>query len=235
MKIMLDEGAILPTRQKHKSIHVGEKFGSLTVLKDVSKHGDKMKSFLCRCDCGNEIVKTTRYLHREELAYRSCGCMAHLAQAKHGYSKSGERLYRIWEAMRWRSNPKASSLKYYRKNNVKCCDEWNDYENFRSWALANGYKENLTLDRIDNTGDYTPDNCRWADIYIQANNKNSNTFVTVNGETKTLSEWSKEKNINYSTLRSRVNRQHIKGEKIFASCDVTRDETTGRFVGGYDL
>lgn len=235
MKIMLDSGAILPTREKYGRIHVGEKYGALTVLEDVSNHGDKMKSFLCRCDCGNEIVKTTRYLHREELKYRSCGCMSHLANVKHGYSKSGERLYSIWEGMRWRSNPKATHMKYYRKNNVKCCDEWNDYENFRNWALENGYEENLTLDRIDNNGDYSPNNCRWANVYVQANNRNTNTLVTVNGETKTISEWAKEKNINYSTLRSRVNRQHITGERLFASCDSKRDELTGRFIGGYDL
>lgn len=231
---MVEEEITAPVQKKRRLIQIGEKFGSLTVLKDVTSHGDRMKSFLCCCDCGKEVVRTTRYLHREELVYRSCGCMSHLANVKHGYSKSGERLYSIWQAMRWRSNPKATCMKFYRKNNVKCCEEWNDYENFRNWALENGYEDNLTLDRIDNTGDYSPNNCRWADLYVQANNRNSNTLVTVNGETKTISEWSKEKNINYSTLRSRVNRQHITGEKLFAKCDVTRDEK-GRFVGGYDL
>lgn len=234
MKIMLDEGAILPIRKK-ESIIIGEKYGMLKVIEEVQSNDKNMKMYLCRCDCGKETVKSTRYLHREELGIRSCGCMAHWANVKHGYSKKGERLYRIWQAMRWRVSDNNNSVNAYRKKNIKCCSEWADYTTFRNWALKNGYSDGLSLDRIDNSGDYTPNNCRWADSYVQSNNRGNNTLVTVNGETKTISEWAKEKHINYSTLRSRVNRQHLSGEKLFASCESKRDASTGRFIGGYDL
>ena len=234
MKIKLDDGAILPTRRKRSSVMIGEKIGLLTVIEEVASKNRNLKMYLCHCDCGNDVIRSTRYLHRKEQAYFSCGCMSHWASKKHGFSKSGERLYRIWQAMRWRANENNHSYETYRKNNIKCCSEWNDYATFRKWALENGYDDHLTLDRIDNNGDYTPENCRWADHKTQANNKSSNTLVTVNNEIKTISEWADEKNINYSTLRSRVNRQHITGEQLFASCELRRDETTGRFIGGYE-
>jgi hypothetical protein len=214
---------------------IGEKYGMLTVMEESPSNDKNMKMYLCRCDCGKETVKSTRYLHREELKIRSCGCMAHSSNVKHGFSKNKERLYRIWQAMRWRVSENNTSEKSYRKKNIKCCTEWEDYATFRNWALENGYSDGLSLDRIDNSGNYSPNNCRWADSYVQSNNRGNNTLVTVNGETKTIAEWAKEKHINYSTLRSRVNRQHLSGEKLFASCKSRRDENTGRFIGGYDL
>lgn len=216
---------------------IGEKIGFLTVISDTGmKDKQGNKKYRCLCDCGNEVIKTSRYLHRKELITKSCGCGRGRARKRHGCaSKNGKsRIYRIWRAMKWRSNNNNKKAKTYREKGVKCCQEWIDsFEAFRSWALNNGYNDTLTLDRIDNDGDYSPKNCRWVSFKTQANNKDNNTIIVVDGQAKTMSEWSQEKNINYSTLRSRYNRQHITGHDLFADTELTRDTKTGRFIGGY--
>lgn len=236
MKVQLDPGAYMPERA-HKPISVGDRIGSLLVVSDTgTKDNQGNKKYLCLCDCGNKVIRTSRYLHRKETYTKSCGCKHGKANQKHGYAtrKGKNRLYRIWAAMRWRANKNNKRANTYREKGVACCKEWADsFENFRDWALKNGYDENLTLDRIDNDGDYTPENCRWANSEVQANNKSNNTIIVVDGQSKTMSEWSKEKGINYSTLRSRYNRQHLTGSDLFADTELTRDGKTGRFVGGY--
>lgn len=236
MKVQLDAGAYLPDRAR-KMVLIGEKYGSLTVISDTgAKDKQGNKKFKCLCDCGNEVIRTSRYLHRKETATKSCGCKRGEAQQTHGYAlkKGKSRLYRIWMAMKWRTNSKNKNANTYKKKGVKCCQEWmHSFESFRNWALNNGYNDTLTLDRIDNNGNYTPENCRWVDCKVQANNKSNNTIIVVDGKAKTMSEWSQEKGINYSTLRSRYNRQHLRGSDLFASTEATRDIKTGRFVGGY--
>lgn len=127
------------------------------------------------------------------------------ANTKHGYSDK-ERLYAIWLRMRQRCNsPSDQKYSYYGGRGIRVCKEWNsDYSSFRSWALENGYSEGLTLDRIDNDGDYHPDNCRWATRKEQANNRRSNHVLTLNGETKTLSEWMDATGINSLTILRRI-------------------------------
>ena len=215
----------------------GSRYGALVVVSYTGERDSNgRKKYLCNCDCGNTVVRTDRYLTRKGMKTYSCGCQYSLLHHKtHGYSKTDGRLYRLWQAMRWRSSENNLSFKTYREKSVSCCEEWNDYLNFRNWALSNGYSDNLTLDRIDNNGGYSPENCRWADLETQANNKSTNTLITVNGETHTMAEWSRIADINYSTLRSRLNRQRLTGDKLFAKTEVTRDAVTGRFVGGYDL
>ena len=133
-------------------------------------------------------------------------------------SKSKTRLYNIWKMMRKRcNNPNRSDYKYYGGKGVKVCGEWNSpdgYDNFRKWALKNGYKEFLTLDRIDPDGDYCPENCRWVTRYAQSINRtncqkktdipmNVKT-ITYKGETMTLTGWSKKLGIKRETLRKRL-------------------------------
>ena len=85
------------------------------------------------------------------------------------------------------------------------CDEWkNDYLEFKKWALANGYRDDLTIDRIDNDGNYCPQNCRWVDKFAQQNNKRNNHLLALNGETKTLSQWSRECGLKITTIYMRV-------------------------------
>lgn len=136
--------------------------------------------------------------------------------------------------MLWRCNPKNHDERSYAKNGISVCDEWLDYVKFSAWAASNGYADNLTIDRIDNDGNYEPSNCRWVTVEGQANNKSNNHLLTYNGKTMTLAEWAREYGVNYSTLRSRINRQGLSLDKALSLGKGTRDPRTGRFVGGYD-
>lgn len=116
------------------------------------------------------------------------------------------RLYRIWAQMRSRcNNPNTPLYKYYGGRGIKVCDEWNDYENFYTWAMESNYNNDVSIDRIDVNGDYCPDNCRWATNKEQANNKRNNKLITFNGKTQTVAQWAEEYNIDNKLLLSRLN------------------------------
>ena len=106
-------------------------------------------------------------------------------------------------------NKKVSSYKYYGEKGVTICDEWNNKEtgfvNFYNWSMANGYKDGLSIDRIDNEKGYSPDNCRWATITEQANNKSNNHRVIYNNKSYTIGELASKYNIDYFLLRYRIN------------------------------
>lgn len=125
-----------------------------------------------------------------------------------GLSTHGEtntRIHKIWSSMHERCERKSHEhFDCYGGRGIKICAEWDDYEKFREWTLNNGYKENLTLDRIDVDGDYCPENCRWSDWTTQQNNKRNNHNLTYRGQTKTISEWSRVTSINKTTIRARL-------------------------------
>jgi hypothetical protein len=118
----------------------------------------------------------------------------------------GSRLYRIYSHMKERCySPNTKCYRNYGGRGIAICEEWkNDYLEFKNWALTNGYREDLTIDRIDNDGDYCPQNCRWADTFLQASNKRNNHLLTLNGKTKTLSQWSRECGLKITTIYMRV-------------------------------
>lgn len=126
---------------------------------------------------------------------------------KHGMTDT--RLYRIWLGMRNRcSDPKHPHYKDYGGRGIEVCDEWKrDSKAFFDWSLQNGYADELTLDRVNANGNYCPENCRWATMKEQHNNKRNNIMLTFNGKTQTLSEWADETGINYHKLLMR----HIRG------------------------
>lgn len=103
---------------------------------------------------------------------------------------------------------------YYGKRGIKVCPEWkDDFKAFYDWSMAHGYREGLTIDRIDNNASYSPDNCRWVSMKVQSNNRRSNHIITYNGQSKTIAEWSSIKGINYYTLRDRINKLHWSPER----------------------
>lgn len=124
---------------------------------------------------------------------------------KHGGTHT--RLYNIWKAMRQRcTNPKNSRYSIYGCRGIKVCKDWDDFQKFYDWSYENGYKDNLTIDRIDNNKGYSPENCRWVTYRGQANNKTNNRYLTYNNETHTLGEWSEITGIKLSTIWARLNR-----------------------------
>lgn len=114
------------------------------------------------------------------------------------------RLHKIWSSMHERcERVKHPYFKDYGGRGICVCEEWSEYENFREWALSNGYSDTLTIDRIDNDGNYNPENCRWVSYKEQAANRRTNHIVTVNGEKMILSECSERFKIPKSTIRWR--------------------------------
>ena len=130
--------------------------------------------------------------------------MSSIGNPKHGLSKT--RIHRIWHSMYCRCYyPTTNGYERYGGRGIKICDEWiNNPQSFYNWAINNGYKEGLTIDRIDVNGNYEPSNCRWVTKEVQDNNRRNNRKITYKGETKTLTQWCKEYNINIVTLSDRL-------------------------------
>lgn len=119
---------------------------------------------------------------------------------------SRTRLYCIWQGMKQRCLGQGKGSKYYADKGVKYCKNWEHFESFKDWAIVNGYSENLTLDRIDPNGDYEPNNCRWETVKEQNRNKTTTVFLSLNGECKSMGEWSEILGIPMSTMVNRRNR-----------------------------
>ena len=192
----------------------GMKVGRLTVIKQVESR-NKTARWLCKCDCGNECVVSRSSLKNERT--QSCGCYRDEVRAKLGknliqYQKnprthglSHTRIYKIWDSMKGRCKYKRPEYKRYAENNIKVCDEWQEkFMSFYEWAMENGYEDGLTLDRIDNSKGYCPNNCRWVTMKEQENNRTNNHLVKINGITKTIAEWSEISGLAYGTIRNRV-------------------------------
>lgn len=188
---------------------ISRQFGYLTVIEAAGIHvtpcGTKRRIWKCRCRCGNETVVSENNLKNGST--KSCGCWKKTRfkefNTKHGGAKIGQtdRLYGIWKNMKRRcSSPKDSHYEVYGKKGVCVCNEWQDYSNFKEWAYANGYDEaaeygQCTIDRIDNDGDYCPDNCRWVNRVVQANNTSRNRYVEFEGKKLTIAEFARAMNI----------------------------------------
>lgn len=178
-------------------ITIGEKWNSWTIIKkDKGRH----VLWLCQCDCGNTTIVSSNNLVSGTT--NSCGCKSALIKT-HGLTNT--RIYSIWRGIKTRTTYKCKGVHHnYIDKGITMCDEWQKPENFIKWAFANGYSDNLTIDRKDNDKGYCPENCRWVDNKTQQRNKSTNRYITYNGETKALIEWAEILNINYRTLLSRL-------------------------------
>lgn len=191
----------------------GQKFDKLTVIKQVKSRNNN-SWWLCKCECGN--YKEIDGSHLKRGYTKSCGCEQ---GPKKKHNKCNTRIYKIWEGINYRCNCKninSQNYKNYYLRNIKICDEWaNDFMNFYNWAINSGYSDNLTIDRIDNNGDYEPNNCRWVNYKTQANNRRNNIIIKYNNEKRTLKEWSEILGIDYNILYRRIREYHWPIEKAF--------------------
>lgn len=208
---------------KRKYDHTGERFGRLLVIKEAEEkvvHGQQ-KRWICLCDCGNTTTVKGSNLRNGHT--KSCGCLAaelSSQRAKNNIKHGGcyERLYSIWRGMKHRcSNPNAIHFECYGGRGISVCDEWEDYSQFKEWAINNGYQDDLTIDRINVDGDYCPENCRWATRQEQAINRRTTLQITFNNETKTLHEWSQITGISKKLLWTRLFESNWSVEKALTT------------------
>lgn len=203
--------------------HTNEVYGRLTVLGFVERK--KCKSYWkCKCNCGNEIIIPITYLTRGDT--KSCGCLKKEIARNNGKKNKfikNKRLYTIFKNMKDRCyNEKSRNYYRYGKRGIKICKEWlGNYQAFQEWAFKNGYKDCLTIERIDNNKGYSPDNCRWASSFEQHNNMSTNRSITYNGVTyHSTSEFCRKHNLNYNKFRQMYNRYNKDLDYAISRCVV---------------
>ena len=207
--------------EREKGDLTGRRFGRLTVIAYDHSDANYVTHWICKCECGKTKVVSRGNLINGSTV--SCGCYSSEQLSDrattHGMSKT--RLYTIWRGMHQRcTNPHSDSFERYGDRGISVCEEWDEFENFRDWALCNGYESALSIDREDNDGDYTPENCRWADAYTQHNNKSNNRIITYAGESDTVANWARRFGLRYSVLSSRIRRGNMDDfEKYFSKID----------------
>jgi hypothetical protein len=177
----------------------GQVFGRLEVLSQLPNRYGKTR-WLCRCECGTEKEVSSGNLVTGEVT--SCGCYSRELLTTHGQYKSPT--YSVWRDMIQRtSNPNCKASKNYLHRGITVCDSWRVFESFL--ADMGDKPEGLTLDRVNNDGNYCKDNCRWATPIQQHNNKRSNVFIEFNGERQTVTQWARQLGMSKGTLRGRLN------------------------------
>jgi hypothetical protein len=180
-------------------------FGRWKVLCKSNDKNFKGSYWLCRCLCGNErIVQASRLKAGRS---KSCGCLqkelTRQRSIKHGMN--GTRLYQCWQGMLVRCyNTNSKAYKNYGGRGISVCDEWKQFDSFYKWSMNNGYKSDLTIDRIDNNGNYAPSNCKWSTYLEQQNNRRDCKYYKFNGKQMTLSQWARHFGINRGLLYIRV-------------------------------
>lgn len=212
-----------------KSIAPGERFGRLTASELSGRQG----YWLCVCECGNR--KEVRSDHLRSGGTSSCGCLhsettaarAHVLSAsrvKHGMSKTT--VYSVWNGMKFRClNEKSTVFPYYGGRGIKVCERWLTFENFL--ADMGEPPAGGTLDRLDNDGNYCPENCAWRTRRAQQNNRRVNVRVTYQGEEMTLTELSRLSGVHFNTLRERLGQ----GVPVEAAIDPGRRPSPGLALG----
>lgn len=181
----------------------GQRFNRLVALERAGKRG-RAPLYKCHCDCGSITIARGWDLKTGNTT--SCGCWRNEQHTTHGHSTNGQsREYAIWHAMRQRcSNKKCTGYKNYGARGITVCDRWLSFENFiADMGLRPG--PHYSLDRIDNSKGYSPENCRWATKREQVNNTRVNRRVTIKGRTLTATEWAREVGISPYVFRSRLN------------------------------
>lgn len=190
----------------NKTNLMGRTFGKLTVY-EVAQPRNGKTMWKCKCSCGNIVIVDASSLKRG--LTKSCGCLLKEATSKANikHAQTNTRLYKIWCGMLSRcNNSNRDHYSRYGGRGIKVCEDWCDFTHFYDWANNNGYKPNLSIDRIDNNGNYSPENCRWVTQKEQMRNTSQNRMLLYDGVLMTESEWAEKYNISKFTLSSRLRR-----------------------------
>jgi hypothetical protein len=177
----------------------GQRFTKLVAIKPVgSRH--RSTEWLCICDCGNFKIVTRRLLIAGHT--KSCGCL-HAGKPRHGMYKT--KIYRVWRSMHRRTKKRFPGSDTYIDKGISVCERWNLFENFYE-DMGPTYKEGLSIDRINNDGNYEPDNCKWSTTTEQSRNKGNNVFYTIGKEKRILPDWCKDYGIHPKTVKGRLDK-----------------------------
>lgn len=182
----------------------GQKFGRLTVIAFAGNSKSRQYLWSCKCDCGNQENVIVSAANLRSGKTKSCGCLqkerASISNKTHGETKT--KLFMVWSDMRHRcNNPNHRAYKWYGGKGVKVCEEWNnDYITFKTWALENGYKEGLTIDRVDADKNYCPENCCWATRREQSSHISSCRFFEFMGKKYYVRQFCREMRVSRYTF-----------------------------------
>lgn len=193
----------------------GQRYGSLTVISIAENEPYKKKKWLCKCDCGEDVIVSGSNLRCGHTKHcKKCGHeTSRKKKIKHGMT--GTKIYYVWQSMINRcENPNSKSYGDYGKKGICVCDDWHDSSIFIKQALEHGYKDGLEIDRIDTFKGYSPENCRWVTRQLNANNKTTNKYIKHNGEMRTLSDWARYYEVNYKNLSRNMNKGYSLQEAI---------------------
>lgn len=184
---------------------IGTRFQRLVVISGPISGLPGGRHYQCRCDCGGVTIASSSALNAG--THRSCGCLTRerVSEIMRSHGKSKTRIYRIWCGIKRRClSTTSDSYATYGARGITVSPEFQKFECFLKWSIANGYSDTLTIDRIDNDLGYSPTNCRWATTLVNHRNRSVTLRLTLNGVTKCAMEWSKELGINYNTIISRI-------------------------------
>ena len=182
-----------------------QRFGRLVAKEIEGKNRYRHLQWSCVCDCGNKIIVSGTNLRNGMT--RSCGCLQRetIKNIRLTHGMSGSKISAVRGSMIQRChNPNSKRYKYYGGRGITVCEEWlANPKSFYTWAVENGYKIGLTIDRIDNNKGYYPDNCRWVSHRENCMNTRSNRYVTLNNDTKTIGEWCKSIGMSHTAVYRR--------------------------------
>lgn len=200
-----------------RKVFIGAKFGKLTVIEKLGldKHGRRM--WLCQCECGNTKAIVSCSLTNG--LTKSCGCAIRKTEEE-------KALAAIFHNIENRCYyPYAHAYENYGGRGITICKEWErNMPAFREWALNNGYKLGLSIDRIDPNGNYEPSNCRWVPLEEQLWNRRNTVYITYNGETHNVKEWSEKTGIPITTIRYRLKRGFSTEDVLHKPCRTKRKD-----------
>lgn len=176
----------------------GQRFNKLLVIGRAENSKNGTSRWICKCDCGKTTIVTCTKLTRGNT--KSCGCWR---KRRNGESRT--RLYNIWNNMHKRcENPNHGHYTRYGGRGICICEDWRHYENFKEWALSSGYKDNLSIDRINVNGNYEPNNCRWVTQKEQMNNIATNKMIIYDGKSYTASQFADFLHVPRYTIRNQM-------------------------------
>jgi hypothetical protein len=209
----------------------GKVFGKLKVI-DIAPRTCTKTYWICECECG--VIKTIRSDSLVSGNTTSCGCLKIIQNGinfKTEYRKNNAtricktRLYKTWQLMNNRCyNKKTPGYIKYGARGITVCEEWQrqtKFDTFKNWALKNGYNDTLSIERINNNGNYEPENCKWSTNKEQCNNRRSTVKITMNGQTKSVKQWCEYLNLDYGRVINR-RQKGISQDKMFSKEDLRK-------------